>query len=350
MVPSVRNLIASMFTKIRQGNGDAAGRLPKKAELRAMNSSPVARPPHPALPWVLLVLLGAVWGTSFILMKRALFASDGEPLLHPASVAGLRMALAGTVMAPVAWRLRREVPRSEMHWAAIVGLVGSFIPAFLFATAQTQIPSSLAGILNALSPLFTTLIAVVLFRNPIRGVQVTGLLIGFAGAAWLVSRQGLADGAVAWGPSLLLVLATFCYGISVNTTREKLQGRNSIAVAAFSLAFVAIPGWIAVGLSGTHERLMAHPEAPRALGALLVLSLVGTAASLAVFNFVIAWTNAVIASSVTYIIPLFAALWGIHDGEPLTWIHAAAGACILAGVWLVSQGNRRPVAKGEAGP
>lgn len=306
-----------------------------------MQSSPLARPPHPALPWILLVVLGGIWGTSFILMKRALFDSAGEPLLPATAVAGLRMALAGTVMAPVAWRMRKEVPRALLGWAALVGIVGSFIPAFLFATAQTDLPSSVAGMLNALSPLFTTLIAVAVFRNPIRQIQIVGLLIGFAGAAWLVSRQGLASGEVAWGPSLLLVLATFCYGISVNTTREKLQGRNSIAVAAFSLAFVAVPGWIAVVGSGAPGILATHPEGGRALGALLILSLIGTAASLALFNYVIAWTNAVIASSVTYIIPVFAALWGLYDGEPLTWVHAGAGAGILAGVWLVSRGGAR---------
>jgi drug/metabolite transporter (DMT)-like permease len=124
-------------------------------------------------------------------------------------------------------------------------------------------------------------------------------------------------------------------------TREKLAGQTGLHLASLSLGFIAIPSWGYVLATGTFGRVLAQDEGGAALVAVAVLAAVGTAAALALFNQVIAMTSSLFAASVTYIIPVFASIWGYLDGEALTWGHAAAGAVILSGVAIVNSGRRR---------
>ena len=298
-------------------------------------------PPHRWAPALVLLLLGFVWGSSFILMKIGLFARDGSALLPPVQLAALRMAIAGATLFPIAWRHARSIERKRWRWIAGVGVVGSFIPAMLFATAQVQLPSAMAGMLNALSPLWTLIIGAVVFGAVVRGRQLLGILVGLLGTAWLIYAQAGSTGAEISAqtlkPALLLVIATVCYGISVNITREKLAGIPARVIAACSLGLVAFPAFGIVLYQSTPSLLMAHPDGLRALIAVAALAAIGTAGALVLFNQLIAWTNAVVAASVTYIIPIFAALWGWWDGEQLTFQQLLAGACILMGVWITKQ-------------
>ena len=294
-------------------------------------------------PMFVLLLLGFVWGSSFILMKWGLFASDGSSLFPPTELAALRIAIAGLTLLPVTLRHWRKLNREQWLWVSLIGSVGSFIPAILFASAQTALPSAMAGMLNALSPIWTLLIGMALFGVSISRNQLGGIAVGFAGTIWLIHAQHSADiepgGAAKFIliPSLLLVAATVCYGLSVNVTREKLRGLKSPVIAACSLGLVAIPASIFF-LAGDIPLLIAtHPDGMRGFVAVAILAAVGTAGALVLFNQLIAWTSAITAASVTYIIPIFAALWGWWDGEQLTLNHFAAGTCILMGVWLTNR-------------
>ena len=302
-------------------------------------------PPHRWAPALVLLLLGFVWGSSFILMKLGLFARDGSALLPPVELAALRMAIAGATLSPIAWRHVRKIERYRWWWIAGVGVVGSFVPAMLFATAQVQLPSAMAGMLNALSPLWTLIIGAIVFGAAVHARQVVGILVGLVGTAWLIWAQAGTTGseinASTFQPALLLVVATVCYGISVNITREKLAGLPARAIAACSLGLVALPALGIVLYQGTPALLIAHPDGLRALVAVVVLAAIGTAGALVLFNQLIAWTNAVVAASVTYIIPIFAALWGWWDGEHLTFQQLLAGACILLGVWITKHRAKR---------
>lgn len=298
--------------------------------------------PRPWLAPAVLLLLGAVWGSSFILMKWALFGSDGELVMRPTDLAPMRMAFAGTALVPVAWGALKRVRGGQRKWVFASGVIGSLVPAFLFAIAQTQLPSALAGMLNALAPLWTLVFSVFVFRNRAQPRQVVGLLVGFAGALWMVTRgETLVVGESAWWPGLLIVVATMFYGMNVNITRERLAGPTGLQLASLSLGFVAVPSWVYLGVAGTFPRVLAHPEGAEALVIVAVLAVVGTAGALALFNQLIAMTSSLFAASVTYIIPVFAALWGVVDGEALTWGHAVAGAVILGGVWIINAGRRR---------
>jgi drug/metabolite transporter (DMT)-like permease len=201
----------------------------------------------------------------------------------------------------------------------------------------------MAGMLNALSPLWTLIIGFVAFGTAVQPRQIVGILVGLLGTVWLILAQagaatpGGALNTETLTPALLLVVATVCYGISVNITREKLIGIPAPAIAACSLGLVAFPALGIVLLNGTPALIAGHPEGLRALFAVVVLAAIGTAGALVLFNQLIAWTNAVVAASVTYIIPIFAALWGWWDGELLTYQQLLAGASILLGVWITKK-------------
>ena len=300
-------------------------------------------PPHRLAPALVLLLLGFVWGSSFILMKIGLFARDGSALLPPVDLAALRVAIAGATLLPVSLRHVRRIARDRWRWIAGVGIIGSFIPALLFAMAQVNLPSAMAGMLNALSPLWTLIIGFAAFGTAVQPRQIIGILVGLLGTAWLIWAQaGAADPGAALGgkvltPALMLVVATVCYGVSVNITREKLSGIPAPAIAGCSLGLVALPALGIVLINGTPGLIAGHPDGMRALMAVGALAAIGTAGALVLFNQLIAWTNAVVAASVTYIIPIFAALWGWWDGEELTYQQLLAGASILLGVWITKK-------------
>ena len=148
--------------------------------------------PSPKQRWApafVLLLLGFVWGSSFILMKWGLFAADGSPLFPPVELAALRIAIAGFTLLPISLRHWKSLNKAQWLWVSLIGTVGSFIPAILFATAQTALPSAMAGMLNALSPIWTLLIGMAAFGIAVQRNQLGGIAIGFAGTLWLIQAQ-----------------------------------------------------------------------------------------------------------------------------------------------------------------
>lgn len=290
---------------------------------------------------LLLLLLAAVWGSSFILMKIGLFGWRGgpgsDPVLNGLQLGLLRMALAGLVLMPVAWKKLQKWDRKVWTALAVNGFIGSLIPAMLFAVAQTDLPSATAGMLNALSPLWTLIIAVVFFGTSVRRGQVAGLVLGFIGAVGLMSLKD-ASGDVHWLAACMLVLATGCYGLSINVVRNRLADLRPMEISAVALAMTAAPSAIGFVLFDGVSAMQTHPEGGHAFLAVGVLACMGTAMALVLFNALIQKTNVLFASSVTYVIPLFALLWGWLDGEWIGWAHALFGAVVLSGVRLVAKG------------
>ena len=295
-----------------------------------------------AAMWLALLVLGFIWGSSFILMKIALFASDGTPLFPALDVAMGRIALAGLALVPVAIAQRKHLTRDTLPWLMLVGGVGNLLPAYFFTTAQTLIPSSVAGMLNALTPMFTFAVGVALFGTRIKRLQVMGLIVGLIGAAVLAFQPGMGaslEPGMARGAGRI-VLATACYGLSVNLIRNKLGHVPPAAVAALSLGLMSLPA-LAVALNGPGIAVLAtHPDGMRGMWAVVMLAVVGTGIAMIAFNRIIQKTDALFASTVTYIIPVFATMWGWLDDEPLTLLHLLGGAIVLVGVWLVGRGGK----------
>lgn len=289
--------------------------------------------------WSLLIILALIWGSSFILMKRGLF-HEGEPVLSPGQMASARLLIAWLALCPL---LFRHFGLFRMHWLPLLGtgLLGNGIPAFLFAAAQTEISSSLSGMLNSLTPLFTLLIGILLFRTRVRSGQIIGILLGLVGAVGLMAFNPK-TGAISWSVyAALPVLGTVCYGMSANIVKQRLYMLPAAATAALALTFVGPIGAIGCFVTDLPGTLASDPHALRSLGFVAILAVLSSALSLVLWNALLKRTTAVWASSVTYLMPVVAIGWGLLDREPINLAQIGMIAVVLSGVYLVNASENR---------
>lgn len=278
--------------------------------------------------WLLLVLIGTIWGSSFILMKKGLIVFSAT------QIAALRMGLAWLVTLP--FLLPRFGQISKKEWLVLlsVGLFGNGLPAFLFATAQTKIDSSLAGMLNSLVPILTMIFGLALFGLRTWFLQVVGLFIGFLGAILLIVMPGGIDG---FKPeALLVVVASMCYAFNLNMVRKFLPTMPSMVITAGSFLWIG-PACIIYLFSTDFVARLDYDHALRSFGAIVILAVVGTTIAVLMFNKLIQSGGALFASMVTYIVPVVAIVWGVLDGEKVSVWSISGVFVILAGVYLVNK-------------
>ena len=274
-------------------------------------------------------------------MKSALFDGVDQPVYPAMDVAALRILFAGLALLPVAIAQISKVPKDKFIWILGVGTFGNLLPAYLFTSAQTELASGITGMLNSLTPLFTVIIAVLLFKTAFSLRQLAGLIVGFIGAIILISDGGnllqvfSSESEISIVACGKVALATMFYGCSVNILKNKLVDVNSTTIASIALAMVMPVAVIALMGSDVIDIFMNHEHGVKGMSAVVVLAVIGTAAALVVFNALIKWTDALTASSITYVIPVFAAMWGWIDGEELSYMHLIGGVVILLGVALV---------------
>lgn len=283
------------------------------------------------LSWGLLILLAIIWGNSFILIKKSLLAySAGE-------VGALRIISAGLALLPLALKALSKLNAREKLLLFIIGLVGSFIPAFLFAKAQTQLASSVTGILNALTPIFVVVMGAIFFGSRFTKRNTLGLLISFAGSIVLaLARSGGQLGNINLY-ALLVVGATACYGLNLNLIKHYLGHIRPLSITAVSLAVVMPMALVYLfGATDFVEHLQTAPTAGWSLAAVLTLGVIGTAVALIIFNQLVQLTNPMFTSFVTYLIPIVAVIVGMLDGEELLFMHIVGMVAVIAGVYIAN--------------
>jgi len=281
--------------------------------------------------WLILFGLMLTWGSSFILMKQALLFFSGT------EVGLLRVVITFLFLLPFSFKYIKKIDRKYFWPLVISGIIGSVIPALLFAIAETRIESGLAGTLNSLTPLFTLLLGLIFFGFKTRWINVLGVFIGLVGAAGLmVSSSGNHLGGDFWY-SFLVVIASVCYAINVNLVKRYFSGLNSMQITVMTFFYIGIPTLIWVlFFTRVPNLLWTHPDVWEGMGYLVILSVVGTGLALIAFNKLIKMSSPVFASSVTYIIPIVAIMWGILDGERFTVVYFFWMLLILGGVFLVN--------------
>ena len=290
----------------------------------------------PLLSWGLLLLLALIWGSSFILIKTGLKG------LSAGDVGALRILSASVFLIPMALKSLRHLTRK--HWGLLftIGLCGSLIPSFLFAVAQTSLPSSVAGILNALTPMFTMVLGVLFFHQSLSRRTFLGLLLGLAGTAYLILADGNGglEGINLY--ALLVIMATVFYGANLNIIKFKIQDLNARTITSVSLLIVGpFAAFYLFVISDFASSITMENATP--IGAILLLGVLGTAIALVLFNELVKITNPVFTSSVTYIIPIVAVGWGLVDGEKLATHHVIGMTMIITGVYLANK--KRTVAR-----
>lgn len=258
-------------------------------------------------------------------------------------VAALRIAIAFIAVSPFLIKHYNSV-NFKKDWLGlfIMGVFGNLLPAFLFTAAETQISSSLTGMLNALTPLFTILIGVLVFKTKIQNFQIAGVAIGLIGAVCLMGFSEGGGETKNINYSLLVVAATFCYAISVNGIKKYLSHVNSIAATVWSFTIIGPIAIVYLFLRTDFQtHLSEHPNGTTALAYVCILAVVGTACAVILFNNLIKLSGIVFASSCTYLIPVVAIGWGLLDGEIVTVVQFFSMGIVILGVWLI---NKKPKA------
>lgn len=286
--------------------------------------------------WALLLLLATIWGSSFVLMKQGMHASDGTVLFSHQQVAALRMLIASTVLLPFTVKFIRKIKNfKQLGFLAIVGFCGNFIPSFLFTYAETKLSSGYAGMMNSFTPIFTLLIGAFIFKQSLTWIQLIGALIAGLGIVLLMlAGSDLSQGS--GSHAIGIIIATFLYGISLNTIKHKLGDFKSIEITALAFGCVFIPALLINVFSGTLEVFQTTPKAWAGFGYICILGIVGTAFAVFIFNRLIAASSAIFASSVTYFIPIVAVFMGLFVGEQVTFLQIGAMLIVLAGVFVAN--------------
>ncbi|MBX0292518.1 DMT family transporter [Hymenobacter sp. HSC-4F20] len=311
---------------------------PAPAVTAAPTQPPAApSPPNhtPASAWGLLLLLASIWGTSFILMKKGLL------VFSPLELGATRVSVAALLLLPFALRHIGKVERSRFKWLLLSGVVGTLIPAFLFAYAETRLASGLAGVLNALTAVFTLVVGAAFFGQKLTGLRTLGIGLGLVGTIVLILLGGSGGDATPSGESnawygLYIVLATLGYGVSVNVIKNRLHGIPSVAVTGLLLLFIGGPA-LAYLLVGTQFLFkLAHtPGAWVAFGYIALLATMSTAVAMVLFNKLIQSSTALFAASNTYLVPIMALGWGLLDGESFNLWHLLGMGIILLSVFII---------------
>ncbi|MDO1501996.1 EamA family transporter [Winogradskyella maritima] len=278
---------------------------------------------------IYLILLSLVWGSSFILIKKSLLG------LTAFQLGALRTVFAGIVLLFFGFTKLKGLSRKHWTWIFVSSLVGSFFPAFLFAIAQTEIDSAVTSILNSLVPLNTVLLGITFFKIGSSKRQILGVALGFIGCAILILKGAVINPNQNYLFAGFVIIATMMYATNANIIKRYLDDVKPLAIAAGHYAFITIPAIIILIFTDFFKsETMANPEFNWAVIYTLILAVFGTAMAKVFYNKLIQISNPVFASSVTYMMPVVALIWGLIDGENFTWLQGLGALIILSGVYL----------------
>ena len=286
------------------------------------------------LSWFLLLLLALIWGSSPIMIKKALVQ------LGPFEIGALRLSLASLVLMPFLLKSLNEIKKKDYFILFVSGIVGNVIPYFLYPIAQTQIDSATSGVLTSLTPFFALIIGVIFYKLKATKNNIIGLCIGFLGTSILILFSNSSEGFSADLYGLFVVAATLLYGINLNLVKYHLKHLKPITITAFSIVSI---------LPITLYILFAHTEFPSHLklvneyllefGYVFVLGVLGTSIATLIFYNLIKIKDTVFASMVTYLMPIVAIGFGVLDGEKINLIQLFGMLLVLLGVFINSKKN-----------
>lgn len=262
--------------------------------------------------WLVLFFLAFIWGSSFILMKRGLESFSYF------QVGSFRVFFSFLLYLPLIVYNFKRLNSNNIKWLIVVGFIGNGIPALLFSMAQTQISSLLSGMLNSLTPIFVLIVSTLLFKSKPHARSIFGTLLGLLGAVSLIwfssNAQGQYTNNIYY--ALLVVLATTFYAFSINVTKHKLNDLNGVEVASLAFLFIGPLSGMYLGFSDFTPAIET-PDYLQNMFFVFILATFSSFVAVMTFNVLIKHTKPVFASSVTYIIPIFAIAWGISDGETI---------------------------------
>lgn len=268
-----------------------------------------------------------------------------NPVFNPIQISALRLIFAGSVAAPFAYRWLKNFNKRQFWGVFWVGLVGNAIPSFFFAIASKEINSATAGILNALAPIFTLLLGIAFFAFKAKKMHYIGAALGLFGCILVLQGKDTHGGINNMWYTLFPIMGSICYGFSSNIIKARLTDLKPIVSGSVPFLFGAVLGIIALPFSFTTNNPIEQEGFYTALSLLIVLGVFGSAFSMVLFNRLVQLNSALFASTVTFIMPVFAILWGLWDNENVRLIQIVGLLGILLAVYAVRRGDKPKIKK-----
>jgi drug/metabolite transporter (DMT)-like permease len=282
------------------------------------------------LKWIYLVVLSLIWGSSFMLIKKGLIG------LTPMQLGSLRIIFAALFLLIIGFKSVKLIPKSQWKFIALTASLGTFIPAYLFAIAETQIDSSITAILNSLTPLNTLIFGALAFGLNFKKSQIWGVSIGLIGSLLLVFNGAINHPDQNYFYAILVIIASFCYAINVNILKKHLSNLSPLSITTGNFMVLLIPACFILFFSGFFD-LVHTQKVQHSIWFIMILGVFGTGIANIIFFKIVQISSPVFATSVTYLIPIIAFFWGLLDNEMLTPIQFIGAFIILIGVYLSSK-------------
>ena len=283
----------------------------------------------PQNKWLYLFLLSIIWGSSYILIKRGLVG------LSPIQLGSVRIIFSTVFLVIMGHKSLKGLTKNEWKWLVVTGFLGTFFPSFFFAFAQQHINSSVAAIMNSLTPIFTLLVGIAFFATKMLARQYVGVLLGFIGSVGLIWGGTQISANQPTGYVLLIMCASMCYAVNIYFLKHKLANVSPMAMTLGNFIAILPPAVVLLLFSDFFSIVkFQNEEVITSLGFIALLAFFGTAIAKVMFNRFIKMASAVFASSVTYTLPVVALFWGMLDGERIGLFQLLATAVILIGVSL----------------
>ncbi|MFM1753489.1 MAG: hypothetical protein RLZZ236_428 [Bacteroidota bacterium] len=279
------------------------------------------------LKWVLLTVLSLIWGSSFILIKKGLIG------LTPIQLGSLRILFAGVFLLIIGFKSISKISFQQWKFIAITAFFGTFIPAYLFAIAQTEIDSSVSSILNSLTPLNTLVLGSIAFGLQFKRNQIFGVIIGLLGSALLILNGAMNHPEQNYYYALLIIIASLCYATNVNLIKKHLSGMAPLSITTGNFLVLLLPATLILYFTDFLE-VVTIAQVQHSMLFIVVLGVIGTGIANIIFFKLIQLSSPVFATSVTYLIPIVAFFWGLLDNEMLTPIQFLGAFIVLIGVYL----------------
>jgi drug/metabolite transporter (DMT)-like permease len=282
------------------------------------------------LKWILLIVLALIWGSSFILIKKGLVG------LNPFQLGSLRIVFCALFLLLIGFKSLTSIPQSQWKYIALTSLFGTFIPAYLFAIAQTQINSSVSSILNSLTPLNTLILGAIVFGLDFKRTQIFGVIVGLIGTLLLIFNGATHNPNQNYYYTVLIIIASLCYAMNVNLIKKYLSDVKPLAITTGNFLVMLFPALLILSFTDFFS-IMNVEKVSHAMLFIAVLGIVGTGIANILFYKLIQISSPVFATSVTYLIPVVAFFWGLLDNEMLTPMQFLGAFIILIGVYLSSK-------------
>ena len=281
--------------------------------------------------WFYLIALSLIWGSSFILIKKALVGLEASQL------GSLRIIFSSIFIFLIAWRNIFTIKKIEWKWITISAFLGSFFPAFLFAFAEKEIDSSVASIINSIVPLNTLILGMIIFKIESTKRQIIGVLIGFFGTYLLITSGLKLNPDQNYNYAGLVILCSFLYALNVNIIKKYLQHLSALTITVGHFTAIIFPAVLVFLFSDFEFTSLEKDEVKASIFYVFILALFGTALAKIIFNKLIKISSPVFASSVTYSMLIVSIFWGIVDGEKFSIYQLIATLIIVFGVILTNK-------------